>query len=303
MWGNKRVGEIPEILAKTIDMDVLVKKHPELFDFKKLDKEEKVALINHQPKFFFDKIYPLVDNVSEKVYFMTHLKSVYRKKIELTDDEIKSVPLSSYPSLLKVDFEKYIRVEKFNALGKMVQGKIFVNQPEWVLTNASDPPKLTRETLDTLSAKNPAFIEKYVMSNIEKYSLSEFFWTRMIKYNSKYEDVFLHNTDLCCSKTDVRAVFWSHPLLVKKVTKEMLLDSKLTCKEWILLVDQILKACSKQFTGWEFSDELKDTIRLDLTAEMLTGKSKLSKRFQNAMRMTLDDRSGTTTSTDIEIQT
>jgi hypothetical protein len=39
-----------------------------------------------------------------------------------------------------------------------------------------------------------------------------------------------------------------------------------------------------KFKDWEFSDEVKELFRMDLMAELLNGKSTLTKRFQNAMK-------------------
>jgi hypothetical protein len=96
--------------------------------------------------------------------------------------------------------------------------------------------------------------------------------------------VFLKNTKSLTNKTQVRAVFRKRPELIKKLTADILVDFKLTGKEVVLLISSIMKDHEKKFDGWEFDPEFAETLKLDVMAEMLNGKSKLSKRFQSAMK-------------------
>ncbi len=112
----------------------------------------------------------------------------------------------------------------------------------------------------------------------------------MINFNVKYRKIFLENTNSMLNKSEVRAVFWKYPTLIKLIDDKMILNMKLSSKEILLLIDQILKKKEKMFEDWAFTDELKEALRLDITAELLTGTSKLSKRLTSSLKAVTEEK-------------
>jgi hypothetical protein len=276
------------ILIKAIDLENLVKTNPELFDFSKLNIEQKASLLSSNTKLYMGKI-PL-DKLSlkDKAYLVLNVGSkTFQKTVVLTDEEVQQLLPIQYFEFLKVDFKRYISLKKYEDLNKWQQSEIFTSQPEWVVENVKKIPKLTSEKLWELAHKKPAFIDKHI-SDYSGFSLYAGFWECMIKYNKKYEEIFLRNTHSCATKTDVREVCRKYPEIIKKLDKDILSNSKLTCKEWVLLCNAIMNKNEKKFETWDFSDDLIGIFKLDLMAEMLTGKSKISKRFQSAMKNVFD---------------
>lgn len=272
------------ILKKIIKLDEVVKIHPELFDFSKLDIEDKAKLLDSNTKFYIDKIPVHNLPLRDKAYLLLRVKSkAFQKTVTMTVEEVHKLLPQQYLDFLKRDFKQYITKEKFEGLSRYQQGEIFTMEPEWVIENIEKTPKLTSDKLEEIATKNPAFIDKHIIDYSE-FSTSYHFWIKMMKYNKKYEETFLKNTNSCITTADVRNVCRNKPELIKKLDKDILANSKLTCKQWVLLCNEIMGNNEKLFESWEFSDDLIDIFKLDLMAEMLTGKSKLSKRFQNAVK-------------------
>lgn len=277
-----------EILAKIIDLVKLCKSQSDLFKFSKLHIDDKIRLLKSDPKFYFDKIITDKLSLADKVhilYSINNLKSPYIiDNLILTPDEVKSLNQASYFKLLKVDFKRYIDLERFKNLSKHSQADLFCYEPAWVIANIGKSPKLTSDTLVSISARKPSFIEEYI-TDFSNLATVEQFWENMFKYNKKYEDIFINNTKSLITKTDVRSVIRARPSLIKKLNLDIICNSKLSCKEWILLCDGVMsqRYNLKFFKDWEFSDDMKEAFKLELTAEILSGKSKLSKRFSSAM--------------------
>lgn len=137
-------------------------------------------------------------------------------------------------------------------------------------------------------SNTPEFIDKNITDFTELSTDSEF-WLNMIKHNKKYEDIFLVNTRTLITKSEVRHVFRKVPGLVKKIDKNMLLSSKLSSKELLLLIRSITGKYQNKalFTNWDLSDELKEEFKLDLMSEVLSGKSKASTILKNCISSVL----------------
>lgn len=88
--------------------------------------------------------------------------------------------------------------------------------------------------------------------------------------------------------TDVRAVFHKFPELFKLLDENVIIDTPLTPKQWALFINS--KKSNKKLKDWEVSDEMKESMRLDIMSDVLAGKSKLSKILQNAISDVLQEK-------------
>lgn len=272
-----------EILYRAVNLEQLVRTNPEVFDFSKLEINDKIKLLQKEPSFYLDKINVDI-SIDDKVHIITLIKNkAVQKKFELTPIEINKIRPASYMLLLNHNFHKYITKEKFLELAKCDQQELFTIHPDWVIQNIDKPPILTSERLQAIAKRKPEFIDTHI-KNISEYSTTALFWVKMIKYDKKYEDLFIINTKTLMSKTEVRRVCRLIPRLIKKLNADIVYDSKLTCKEWITLINTIMLDSNKEFENWQFPDDIIEAFKLDLTSEVLSGKSKMTKRFQNSIK-------------------
>lgn len=280
---------IEDILYRTLDIQLLLNSSPEIFDFKKLTPYYIVSLLNLDPS-FFDAVMSVADlSPSGKVEIVLGLKkSKLADRITITEEELKKLGHASYFSLLGKYFKKYARAELWEKLTREEKGGLFLSNPDWVKTNISDIPALTGERLSYLSKSKPKFVDKNI-SDYTNLSTWSIFWINMIKFDEKYKLVFLKNTNSCVTKSDVRQVVRKYPYIIKLIDAEILENSKLTCKEWILLIRYLINRFPSEFKDWKFSPEVVNIINLDLTAEMLTGKSTVTPQFTRALNTVMND--------------
>lgn len=275
-----------ELIRRYIDIEKLVKSNPELIQFNKMSTDELGILLESNPSFYTPYLIPLIDTVSRKIIILSYLSNTndktVRKMFSLTESEILEINNIQYHSLLRSDFITYFRKEKFDKLSKSIQSEIFLNSPNSFLKKLNFIPKLTIDTLNALSRKYPKFISDYNI-DFTDVSTSSYFWIKMIKHNKKYEDIFMYNTKSVTTKSDVRYVIKTFPRLLKKLDNNILQDSKLTVKEWILLSNSVMKSNIKEFKDWSYPSEVKEILKIDLMAEVLSGKSKITKISQNAI--------------------
>jgi len=275
------------ILSRIIDVSKIIDQHPELLDFTKLSYYEKVELLKINVKTFFKLLDIENADAALKVEILaTNKLRTIHTKVVIEENEIESLKNDIYSRLLKIDFKKYVRKERFLKLSKTEQATWFVEAPEWYVENVKEVPQLTSDKLYTLSARHPKFVDIYI-KDFSNYCTNDTFWINMIRYDEKFGDIFLANTKTLVNQTEVRRVMYRYPLLVKKLDANIMADSKLTTKQWVLLVEQ-LKKSFKELKDWDFSDEVREAIKLDLTADMLTGKTKTSKRFTGVMKRILE---------------
>jgi len=282
---TQRLNQIEgAVLSGLIDLGKLVSTNPELFNFASLSFHQRLDLIRCDLiKYSF-----LLDRdltASEKFQILSDkaLRKLH-KTYELTEDDLLSLNDYQYEELISQDFTKYIRKDKFLTLGKRTQANLFKKHPDWYITeiSATDHPKLTSDTLHSLARSNPAFVVNYI-KDFSKLSTIADFWRLMIKFDSNYKKIFLENTKSLINKSEVRSVFWTHPTLVKLIDEKMITNMKLSSKEILLLIDQVIKNNEKLFADWEVSAELKEALRFDITAELLIGTSKSSKRLTSSL--------------------
>lgn len=274
---------IKHILSETIDLEELLVKRPDLFNLSKLLAHQKIELLKENPKLFADKINILEMSGEDKVYALVHINfKKLKQHVKFTEEELKNLSVLSYIDLLGYDFDKYIRKDIYQKLRRSHRTDIFISHPEWVIANADSVPRLTSTNLRDISYINPNFVDNYI-TDFSQISVCNVFWENMIEYNENYKSIFIKNTKACITKTHVRTVIYKFPEIIKMIDADILANSKLTCKEWILLINDMYSSYEEEFIDWCFSEEVNNIFRLDLMAEMLNGRSKLSRRFQSAM--------------------
>lgn len=279
------MSRITNILSRAINLELLIQTHPEMFDIASLDIEDRTRLLQEKPKIFASLVLPTITSPKEKSMVLMNVshKSI-KNSVELTDEELEKLDNDSYFFLLLNQFKKYIRLDLFVRLSAKRKSALTLTHPKWVFENVVPLPKITSDDLLGLSRSSPGLVDTYV-KDFSDYATTAGFWKNMIKFDAKYRLIFLKNTKSLITKTDVRSIIRTYPSLVKDLNEEIIANSKLTVKEWVLLCDSISK--HKDLVGWEFSDEMKEIFKLDSLADLLSGKAKLSKRFSNAMASVL----------------
>lgn len=275
------MSRITDILSRVINLEALIRTNPGMFDIAGLDIREKMYLLQEKPKIFSTLVLPTITSPYEKSMVLINVSHrAIRDSIELTDEDLEKLDNDLYFFLLESQFKKYIRLDLFARLPAKRKSALTLTHPKWVLENVVPPPRLTNKVLLGLSKSNPELVDTYV-KDFSDYATTAGFWKNMIKFDAKYRLIFLKNTKSLITKTDVRSIIKTYPSLVKDLNEEIIANSKLTVKEWVLLCDSISE--HKDLAGWEFSDEMKEIFKLDSLADLLSGKAKLSKRFSNAM--------------------
>lgn len=273
---------VTHILHKVINLDKLIKEQPELFHLDKLGARDKVALLNNNPMFYADKI--SLDNMpfDDKVYIKRNVQKSIADKITITDKELAKLSPTKYGCLLIDDF-KWARPDLFKKLSSRDKQGLFIENPDWVYDNCpNDVPKLSPGVLERVAELDPKFVDKCI--DLTNCLSNAYCWNRMISYNeSKYLALFISNTKALVTKTDVRIICRRNPEVIKLLTPEILNNSKLSVKEWILLCNEVILNEPSEFKNWKFSQEMIDIFKLDLTSELLNGKSRNSKQLTNSM--------------------
>ncbi len=270
------------ILHKVINLDKLIKEQPELFYLDKLNARDKVALLNNDPTFFANKI--SLDNMpfDDKVYIKRNVHKSIADKIAITDKELAKLSPLKYGCLLIDDF-KWARPDLFKKLSSRDKQGLFIENSEWVYNNCPDDvPKLSPGVLERVTELDPKFVDKCI--DFTNCSSNAHCWDNMIRHKKgKYLALFISNTNTLVTKTDVRIVCRRYPGVIKLLTPEILNNSKLSVKEWVLLCNEVMLNEPSEFKSWKFSQELIDIFKLDLTSELLNGKSRNSKQLTNSM--------------------
>jgi hypothetical protein len=277
------------ILAKTLDLGKLIKKDPSLFDLSKLSTFEKLHLLRTDESFYKNKITLKLSAIEKYDILTNSVYADYRPYATLSDKELEKLNDYSYQTLIYVD-STYLKKERVEKLSAYYKNVLFLKYPEKIYKLIGYLPKLDSYTLDSLAHTNPKFLDK-ISPNWQEFTTNANFWRRMIKFNKKYETIFLDNMNRLLNKTELRNVITAYPHLIKSLTDERMKNSKLTYKEWVLLISRTisLKKNEKIFNGWEIPTELEEIIRLELTTEMLTSKSKSSKVFHKAMKSVFEE--------------
>lgn len=278
--------DVKKILEKTVNLKKVFRAYPEFFELKKLDFHEKIVLLQNDYKLFSNYIDLNNLTVDERAHIIVNNYNVsfLQNGVSLDKDEVPKITNRHYLlKLIRKDIGKYLTAESFGRLYKDEQQDLFLENPEVVCAALGYTPKLTSNIVYALSFDNPKFIDQHV-SDFSKISTSAEFWFNMFKFNrNKYRGVFLDNMKTLLNKTELRNVFRKNPSFIKCLTIDNITNSKLTIKEWLLLIKFLLEQYPSTFDGWSFSKEHIEVFQLDLTAEMLMGKSKTSSHLQRAM--------------------
>ena len=186
-------------------------------------------------------------------------------------------------------FDDCISVDLYNKLDKQNKIEIFLYNPSWVLTNIKIIPKLSSKQLNDISVRKPKIIEQYI-TDFTKLSTRYSFWCNMIRYDSKYKEIFLKNIKYCTNKTEARHVIYEYPELITMLNENIINNSKLTCKEWLATIKFVMDNDKDDtFKDWKFSDNMIEIFKLDIMAEVIKGKSTLSPQLRNAMKIVFDN--------------
>lgn len=280
---KKEVVNISAILARTVNLESLIRSNPELFNLSALKVEDKLELLKADSKFYMPLIDVTTFNPTDKVYVLLNAKNKgISGLITFTEDELVKIDDRPYGELVRKDF-RFMRASRFPKMLKSDQQEIFLQEPAWVIANTDKPPRLTSERLTALARRKPSFIETYI-EDFSGYSTTDDFWKSMIAYNDKFKEVFMKNTKTLITKTQVRAVVWKYPSLIMMIDENTLLDSKLTGKEWVILINSVMESNEAEFKDWQFPASVAEMMKIDLMAELLNGKASMSVRFQNAMK-------------------
>ena len=285
------------ILVQALNVPEILKNYPELVNLKSLRSDQKVALLREDDenltKFILDS------NLSSQDFFhiIWEMPKAFSKKhgIVLTLEHVKSLDHHKYSILLKSDFEKYFMPDKWEKIPTYLQTEIFLKEYEYFFKNKVPYPKLTKNTLRSISAS--AVNRYFSESDIEKLSVDYNFWQKLISYKPDiYKPMFVRLMKKVSNATELRGIFWSNPDLIKMVKISDLEKTKLSLKQWVLLfnsivgneADKVKRSRGKKphvniFDGWSFDQGFVADMELSLTLEMLNGKSKVTKQFTNAM--------------------
>lgn len=273
-----------EILISTLDLDELLSTQPGIFDFSKIAIGEKIHLIVSHPKVFL-KFFDLSKLPhDEKSQVILNCGESVIEKLEITEQDLGLLSTHAYLKLLRINFDEYIRESIYHKLNRADQFEIFKINPKWVLGVTKTLPNFTLKNLKELVRDRTNLIDEYI-TDFSQYSTDYYLWQDLIEYKPAYKSVFLKNQKTCLTKTDIRMVFKKYPDLIKKLDKDLIENSKLTSKEWVLLIDSITKETrnKKVFANWKMSEELIEELKLGATVDILANTTTSTKRFKNAL--------------------
>ena len=272
------------ILGKSINIKKLYETNPELFDITKLDIRDKIKLMQIDKKYVstlnIDKM-----SIKDRVAILGNTANDIRKHITFSDAELLKIPKTDYDNtVLLLNFKKYAIKSRIEKLSNANSLHFFIRNTSWYIDNGVKFPRPSAYDLTNLARSKPALVNQY-FTDFTNLSTTFGFWVNMFNYDPKYKSIFINNTKSCLTKSEVRAVIYDCPGIVKLLTPTLMNDSKLTCKEWVLLIHDVTMHghCDAELKDFNFSDEMKESIKQDLTAEILTGKSTSSKTLNKVL--------------------
>lgn len=288
---------MPAILSSTdriilsyLDIEKALKNHIDLFDFSDLVKHTSdiIFLLDSQYKHTILSridLNKLTPEVKVKILTRVDNKEV-KDKITLSVNEITRLDKCYYCQLLCIDFKKYIHIPSYTALSNYDQVRIFLSNPELVASTVKVIPNISIDTLTTHSkqAKFRPIIQTYVMPCISKMKTSYMFWTNMINYNEENKKLFVKHMNNCATKTDIRSVFKHYPELIFDLTVDDFQNSKLTSKDWVLLI-KALKSQDSKVNSWVPNNQIYEFLSQGVCIDVLMGVSTTSIHVKKALSM------------------
>ena len=273
------------ILSSCIDIGKLARDETYLLSFDTLSLGEKLGLLAADFEFCKGIIKPEDFSPSDRVAAIKiNPKNINRYPI--TDPELHKLNGRDYLDLLSFDFKKFIRADVFNKLTSTAQAEVFLKNPEWVYENTEFKPVFTRYLLDQLVSSNISFLQKHI-EDITIQKSSSWFWETMFEYNESNYGVFLKNIQSIPTKTETRTIFKQWPRLVTLLTIDIMRKSNLDGREWVLLIESLVNKHEYLFEGWSLSEDIRADLSLDITAILISGQHKLSKRLSNSIKYTI----------------
>jgi hypothetical protein len=214
--------------------------------------------------------------------------------LDFTNEEFKKLSSRDQFTLFTVDFDRYANVEAYNKLPGYLQSEIYIKNPDWVISSVGQKPRLNQSDLVGIARNNPTFVDKYVVDELENHSTTELFWTHMFKHKPVvYKNLFIKNIHTVSNKSDLRQIFRNSPGLITRLTPEIMDRGKLTIKEWVLLIKNLVDKKHKDLAGWSMSPEMVDALRFDLTVEVMNGTSRSTSHLKSALNSVLKEKQAT----------
>lgn len=201
--------------------------------------------------------------------------------ITISDKDVDITTKSQYATLLIIDFEKYIRKDKYNELSDNQKADLFIKHANWLAKHYGVPENLNGYALSRIAFHAPKVFNKHLSNHVCNESYA---WIALIELNSKYKSHFLKNLGSLCNATYIRQVFYKYPELIKELTPNMIIDARLSVKQWILLISKLVEKHPEHFVNWAFPEEMISILKEELLSEVLSGKSSKSKILSNKMK-------------------
>lgn len=276
-----------KLILSRIDVLKIVEENPDAINLKGLTYSEKILLLN---TFSSLKDYISIDKltVSEKYDVHVHIDdATIADKYPFTSQELAKLPSYRYAVLLEKNLKKYYDATVYAKLAGRYKIDLYLSDPAGYLNLGLPMPKLTSNLVTGLVTRYPKLVDTHI-PDLTDVVTTDTFWRIMLKQNfPKYSALFLTHLNSVSTKTDVRVIFWENPSLITNVTVEHIQNSKLTAKEWSLMIRQ-MKTYKDVLKNWQMSAELKDEIKYSLSVEILDGTSTMSTYVKNSLKDDID---------------
>lgn len=278
---------VKNILAKCADLPALAKSNPTMFNFQGLPFKDKVELIEYMPEITSTL------GLKPKEYIKVALQlPKYKLKaagIVISSQLIEESTDTVYSELVQKD-SAHFDVERYKKCGIRSKGDIFASAPKKVISAGEPvPDDLTNRNINQLARKDIwVFVDNHI-TDFSKFSTCSTFWDLLLKEDfARFAPIFLSNLKTLNPVTEMRMVFHKFPSLIRMLDDKMIINSNMTAKQWAMFIRGMMK--KKELKDWQMSDELKEALRFDIMAEVLSGNSKLTKVLQNAINDVLTDK-------------
>lgn len=213
-----------------------------------------------------------------------------RRKIETFEDTLVTLikKNKALPHFVE-EFEKYAFLS--SKMGKLIGHKLLdvidpgpttINElvkrePEYWLKYIDDYGVLYKTTISSVVVRKPELFSKHKLpiNKLDGYAFSS-----LVSHNRHVLD---KNFDyfVTLDKATIRRVCLLYPKITKKFTVDHLEKSKITAKDFLLLItmnDEI-------FDLWDYmSSELYQYLKENITVDILTGKNKSSEYVRDALK-------------------
>lgn len=288
------VDEITGILNKCLirdfkDLEGLAVERPEFFSFTGLSLEDKITLVRHNQRY----LNTLNFNDKEKIELLIRSPSAkVRAKYPLTKEDLGKISDRTYTILANGKWNGYLDKDRVAALSKRFKGLLFLENSAWYIDTFNEIPKLSYEhACEFVSKRSGRIILLSRPEFFKEHKLDYWGWHQLLRSNfDDFSGYLLENLDMLPTKTDFRKLVRTYPLLISMVTVEHIQKSVLDAKEWVYLIDSVKGHKPLLDSGWTLSDEIKVELKYGLTVDILSEKSKKTKRLSNTMDILSEEK-------------